>query len=165
MSSSFDLPELTTFATGTEGPVGQRVFYLQAVHNGHVVSLRLEKQQVAMLADYLSHVLATFDMEPAAPAHMPELHGPVIAEWTVGSMMVAIDEAESKVLVIAEELTDADDEGDGASVGAQARFGLTRDQADAFVSGARRIIEGGRPICPLCGRAIDAEGHFCPRLN
>jgi hypothetical protein len=27
------------------------------------------------------------------------------------------------------------------------------------------IIAGGRPICPLCGLAMDPEGHMCVRTN
>ena len=57
MAESHDLPDLVSFAVGTEGPAGQRVFYLQAVAPGEVVTLRLEKQQVALLADYLARVV------------------------------------------------------------------------------------------------------------
>jgi len=166
MSSSFDLPELRSFAVGTEGPAGERVFFLQAVSDTQVVTLRLEKQQVALLADYLARVIASYEFEPSGPTEMPDLYQPVISEWIVGSMMVAIDEAESKIIVIAEELTGDDEpDPDSAPTGSQARFGLTRSQVDAFVSGARQVIESGRPTCPLCGRPINADGHFCPRLN
>lgn len=165
MSNSFDLPEITSFAAGTEGPVGQRVFYLQAVAGSRVVSLRLEKQQVAMLAEYLAHLLATYDLADSPPAHMPDLHQPVIPEWTVGSMMVAVDEAATRVVVICEEIGLDDPDTAAAPEVAQARFALTRGQADAFVSGARGLVARGRPDCPLCGRPMDADGHFCPRLN
>ena len=176
MSESFDLSELVSFAAGTEGPVGQRVFYLQAVAGGRVVSLRLEKQQVALLADYLAHLLATVDLADSAPAHMPDLVEPVLAEWTVGSMVVAIDEAASRVIVVAEELAlddlDDDDDDDDDDLDdldepevAQARFALSRGQAEAFVSGARALVARGRPACPLCGRPVDGDGHFCPRMN
>lgn len=177
MSSSFDFDEVSTFAAGTEGPAGARVFYLQAVRGERVVSLRLEKQQVSLLADYLAHVLATTNVAESMPAHMPELHEPVVSEWIVGSMAVAIDEAESRIIIIAEELLIVDDDeladdldiivdDDEPDVDvAQARFVLTRGQAEAFVDGARRVVAGGRPTCVLCGRPQDPGGHFCPRLN
>ena len=167
MSSSFDLPELRSFAVGTAGPAGERVFYLQAVAEHQVVTLRLEKQQVALLADYLARVIASYELAESSPTSMPDLYQPVISEWIVGSMMVAIDEAESRVIVIAEELVIEDDDADPDSppTGSQARFGLTRAQVDAFVTGAREVIESGRPSCPLCGRPVNADGHFCPRLN
>ncbi len=59
MGTSFDLPEPDRFTAGTVGPPGQRVFFLQASAEGHVVTLRLEKAQVAALAVYLAS-------EPAA---------------------------------------------------------------------------------------------------
>ena len=167
MSSSFDLPELRSFAVGTEGPAGARVFYLQAVTETQVVTLRLEKQQVALLADYLARVISSYELAESPATTMPELYQPVISEWIVGSMVVAIDESESRVIVIAEELVaeDEDADPDSAPAGSQARFALTRGQVDAFVAGAREVIESGRPTCPLCGRPINADGHFCPRLN
>lgn len=167
MSNSFDLPHVDSFATGTEGPAGQRVFYLQAIAGRQVVTLRLEKQQVALLADYLGRVLATFELPATDAAEMPALMEPLIPEWLVGSMMVAIDESESRVIVIAEELVpdDPDADPDEPPGGSQARFGLTRGQVESFVEGAQRVVESGRPTCPLCGRPIDADGHFCPRLN
>ena len=91
MSSSFDLSTVNSFAAGTEGPAGQRVFYLQAVTDSQVVTLRLEKQQVSLLADYLERIVDNFDLVASAPVEMPDLYQPVIAEWVVGSIMVAID--------------------------------------------------------------------------
>lgn len=177
MSSSFDFPSLSSFATGTEGPPGRRVFYLQAVAGERVVTLRLEKQQVALLADSLERLLAAVELPESMPAHMPDLHEPIVPEWVVGQMMLAVDGDEQHVIVIAREFDpgdpddedrdepdgDGDDDDDG-DVGV-ARFALTRSQAEAFVDGARRIVVAGRPLCPLCGRPADDGGHFCPRLN
>src|SRR5206468_819489 len=39
------------FVAGTVGQPGNRTFYLQAVHDKRVISVMLEKQQVAVLAD------------------------------------------------------------------------------------------------------------------
>lgn len=167
MSNSFDLPEVRSFAVGTEGPAGARVFYLQAVTDTQVVTLRLEKQQVALLADYLARVVGSYELAASEPTSMPALYQPVISEWIVGSMVVAIDESESRVIVIAEEMVieDDDTDPDSAPAGSQARFGLTRGQVEAFVDGARQVVESGRPSCPLCGRPVNPDGHFCPRLN
>jgi hypothetical protein len=38
------------FVAGTVGQPGNRTFYLQAVHDNRVISVVLEKQQVAVLA-------------------------------------------------------------------------------------------------------------------
>jgi len=159
VSSSFDLPEVDRFVCGNVGSPGQRIFYIQAVSAGQLVSLRVEKQQVDVLCDYLERVLATHELPESPPTHMAELVEPGTDERVVGSIMVAINEAAGRVVIIAEELTD--DETEASS----ARFGLTGSQVDAFVDGARRIVAGGRPTCRLCGRPMDPDGHPCPRMN
>ncbi len=168
MSESFDLDDVERFLCGTEGPPGQRVFYLQAVSSASVVTLRCEKQQVALLADYLERLLASHDLPPSPPATFGELVQPTIAEWVVGSMMVAVNDASGKVVVIAEEMQVESEEDDEPLIEpdiASARFGLNRSQVEEFVTGARDVVLGGRPICRLCGRSIDPEGHACPRMN
>jgi len=62
MSSSFEIPEVDHLTAGAIGPPGQRIFYLQAGNGDQVVSLRLEKAQVAALVAYLAGMLA--DMPP-----------------------------------------------------------------------------------------------------
>lgn len=38
-------------------------------------------------------------------------------------------------------------------------------QVRALAERALEVIEGGRPICPLCHLAIDPSGHVCPASN
>lgn len=160
MGESWDLHHVDRFVAGAVGPPGGRVFYLQVLAGDDVVSLRLEKQQVALLAEHLDRLLATYPLPEVAPAHMAELVEPVREEWTIGSLMVAVNEAAGRLVVIAEELTEDDDPAAG-----EARFALTRDQVEAFVDGARRVVLAGRPTCRLCGGPMDPEGHACPRWN
>ena len=51
----FDPPE--RFVAGTVGPPGQRTFFLQARAGARVVSVALEKQQVAALAERIDELL------------------------------------------------------------------------------------------------------------
>ena len=51
----FDGPD--RFATGTVGEPEDRTFFLQARDGGRVVSVVLEKAQVAVLAERLGHLL------------------------------------------------------------------------------------------------------------
>jgi uncharacterized repeat protein (TIGR03847 family) len=164
MSASFEL-EPDRFVPGTVGPPGQRVFYVQAVQGIDVVSLRLEKQQVAALAEYLAAVLA--DLPPSPGAGVPtELIEPVVDEWTVGSLAVAYDEADDRVLIVAEELVEVDpDTGESLTEPASARFLLRREQVTAFIEHAVHVVLAGRPPCPICGRPLNPEGHQCPRSN
>lgn len=159
MSSSFDIPEVDHLTAGAVGPPGQRVFYLQARSGPQVVSLRLEKTQVAALVAYLAGMLA--DMPP--PADVPttgmELIEPVVAEWVVGSLGVTYDEEADRVVIMADELVE-----EGAE-GARARITATREQVAALSVHGAEAVAAGRPPCPLCGQPLDAEGHTCPRLN
>ena len=171
MSSSFDLPDVDRFVAGTEGEPGARVFYLQAAAGGQVVTLRLEKSQVAALAGYLAEMLA--DLPTPAPEELPpqtELMEPVVAEWVVGQLGVAFDESRDRLVIRADELAlEEDDDDAGGSVEAasegSARFALTRAQVASFVVQAATLVAAGRPPCPLCRRPLDPEGHTCIKTN
>jgi uncharacterized repeat protein (TIGR03847 family) len=167
VGTSFDLPEPDRFTAGTEGPPGQRVFFLQASAEGHVVTLRLEKAQVAALAEYLASVLA--DLPTPEPDSLPadlELAQPVVAEWVVGQIGVVFDEDRDRMVVQAEELLEEDAEEPAVEPDrGVARFALTRAQVAAFVGRAADLVAAGRPACPLCGRPMDPEGHSCIKTN
>ena len=111
MSASFDLNDLEHFTVGTIGAPGQRVFYLQAGVTGTLVSLKLEKQQVAALAEYLAGALREISDDP--DAIIPEadigLIDPVEAEWTVGDIGIGYDSDADRMLVMATEMPSQDD--------------------------------------------------------
>jgi uncharacterized repeat protein (TIGR03847 family) len=141
------------------------VFYLQASEEARVVSLRLEKQQVAALAEYLAGILADLPTPEDVAMEDTDLVEPVIAEWVVGSLAVAYEESDDRVLIVAEELV-VDDESDGpVEEPATARFHLTREQVAHFVRHAVEVVRSGRPPCPFCGHPMDPEGHVCPKSN
>jgi uncharacterized repeat protein (TIGR03847 family) len=166
MSTSFELDDVDHLTTGTIGPPGERVFYLQAAQGGQLVSLRLEKTLVAALVRYLGALLA--DLPPAGPLPTDlALREPVVTEWVVGGLGASYDEQADRVLLLAEELVDRElvEEGGEEHEGAVARFGATREQVAAFAMHGAGVVEAGRPPCPLCGQPLDAEGHVCARLN
>jgi uncharacterized repeat protein (TIGR03847 family) len=158
VSESIELDDVDHLTTGTIGPPGQRVFYLQAAQGGRLVSLRLEKTLVAALVQYLVALLN--DLPP--PGELPQdlgLRDPVVAEWVVGGLGASYDEQADRVVLLAEELVE---EGE---VGASARFAVTREQVAALTMHGASIVQAGRPPCPLCGQPIDPDGHVCARLN
>ncbi len=158
MSTSFEMPEVDALTTGAIGLPGQRVFYLQARQGEHVVSLRLEKTQVAALVTYLDALLADLPAPDDLPTDV-ELLEPVVAEWVVGSLGVSYDEDADRVVVLAEELVE---EGEDA---ASARITATRAQIAALAAHGADVVAAGRPPCPLCGQPLDPQGHVCVRLN
>ena len=162
MSSSFDFGQVDDFVTGAIGEPGARLFFLQAVRETDVVSLRVEKQQVSTLADYLQGILTRIGVTMDTPHDtMSELREPVVAEWVVATLGIGHDEKAQNVVIVAEEFVSEEEEREAAT----ARFLLDPGQAVAFVEGAREVVTAGRPPCPICGRSMNPERHICPRGN
>ena len=167
MGASFELAYVDRFTATAVGPPGGRVFYLQGVAAGQVVTLRLEKAQVAALAGYLAELLA--DLPTPSPDELPRQLDPVeplVAEWVVGGLGAAFDESRDRMVIQAEEVVpdDAEERSGGGDQG-RARFALTRPQVAAFVVHAATLVAAGRPPCPLCRRPLDPEGHVCIKTN
>jgi uncharacterized repeat protein (TIGR03847 family) len=164
------------FVAGTVGAPGDRTFYLQAVEGNRIVSVALEKQQVAVLADRLEQLLdevvsRTGTALPATDPDAEALEQPVDEEFRVSAMGLAWDGDAGLVIIeaqapaedasVAEEtlLEDVEDGPDAL------RVLIEPGRARAFVDRARRVISAGRPPCPLCGLPLDPSGHICPRHN
>ncbi len=112
MAPSFDFEAPDFFTTGTVGVPGRRTFYLQAREAGSVVTLKLEKEQIRALAEYLAKLLNDLPKPGALPRDMALLE-PVSEAWVVGSLGVAYDETADRILIVAEELSEeADDDDD-----------------------------------------------------
>lgn len=165
------------FVAGTVGEPGNRTFYLQAVHDKRVVSVLLEKQQVAVLADRIGALLAEVQRRFGTPVP-PEVEvtdlGPLItpldAEFRVGTMGLGWDaEAQSGVvelLAVSDTEFDASVILDDAEDGPDAvRVFLSPESAREFAARSHRVISAGRPPCPLCDEPLDPAGHLCVRTN
>ena len=164
MAESFDLPSVDAVTFGTIGEPGRRVFYVQAWSGRTVVTLKMEKQQVAGLASALQQVLADLPPE-ATPISAPGLQPPIESSWPVGGIGISsFDEATQRVTLLFEELAVEDPDG-GEPDAATARIGVTIGQMIALVARGEELVAGGRPNCPLCGNPMDPDGHACPKTN
>lgn len=155
MNGDLDLQQPDRFSVGTTGPVGQRLFLLHFAEGPTTVTVKVEKQQVAVLASYLARIVR----ELGRPGHLPDdLDFDVDAEpdWVVGTIGVSYDEDTDRLVVVVEE---------AGEEGIVARLAVTREQAAAFAIRATTLVEAGRPPCPLCGLPLDPSGHDCPRTN
>ena len=173
MSRSFELPEVEWATVGTVGEPGQRTFYLQARQGEELITLKLEKQQVAAMAQFLREILSDLPVPDQAPdADSLNLVEPVLAEWAVGGIQLAYDSSADRIVFLAEELGAVEDDEIETDLAPEelaergaGRLGLTRDQASGIVQRAWDLVSAGRPRCALCGHPMDPEGHSCPRTN
>jgi uncharacterized repeat protein (TIGR03847 family) len=180
VSRSFELPEAEWATVGAVGEPGHRTFYLQARQDSQLLTLKLEKQHVAAMAQFLGEILADLPTPDAAGDPGAEsLVEPVLAEWPVGSLQLAYDSTADRIVILAEEIgadDEDDEEGEAPEEAAlapdplvadrgAARLGITRESAAMIVRVGSELISAGRPLCSLCGRPMDPEGHSCPRTN
>lgn len=157
MTEAYDL-SADRMCVGTVGPVGSRLFLLQCRQGETLLTLKMEKLQVAAMAETLAQVVK----DQLRPGHLPDdqaLEEPTEPAWAVGTIGITFDEDEDRVVLVIQELVP---EGE---VGAIARVSVSREQAAAFSIQATRLVEAGRPPCPLCGSPLDPSGHECPRTN
>lgn len=162
MSESFHFEAVDMVTVGTLGPKGQRVFYLQCMAEGELVSFKLEKRQAAALAEYLNRVL---NETPAAEEDDPpddlDMREPVIEAWAIGDLGIAYDQEGGRVILMVEELLE-----DPYATSASARLTLTRPQVRALVNRVRAVVAAGRPPCPFCLRPLEpSNGNWCPCHN
>ena len=179
----FDLPD--RFATGTVGEPGNRAFFLQAREGRRVVSVALEKAQVAVLAERLGLLLTELDKRgvvggggPAAEAIEPDerpLDEPLNEAFRATTLTLGWDVDAERILIEARSQSDADDAAEADEIADiddededgpdLLRVRLSAGAARTFVERAFRVIRAGRPPCPICGNPLDATGHICPRKN
>jgi uncharacterized repeat protein (TIGR03847 family) len=167
VSQSFQLTEPDHFTAGTVGVPGQRTFYLQARERRLLVTLKCEKEQVSALGEYLAGLIAKLPQGAVeGTAGKDALVEPAEPAWAVGSVGVGYDEASGRIVVVANEQVEEEEEGaTPAAEPASARFAITKAQAAAFVERARSLMKAGRATCSMCGEPKDPAGHVCPRAN
>jgi uncharacterized repeat protein (TIGR03847 family) len=175
----FDTPD--RFVAGTVGAPGNRTFYLQARDGVRIVSVALEKLQVAALADRLGDLLDELERRGVADSEdvagivgdTAALDEPLNEVFRAGTLSLGWDTADDLVVLEARELTEDDEAVDEADLADDddedgpdlLRVRITPGYAREFIARALRLVAAGRPPCPLCGQPLDPQGHLCPRRN
>lgn len=177
----FDWPDRVV--VGTIGRPGSRTFYLQVRSGTRVVSIALEKQQSALLAEKIDEILdqlITVEGNPfSVPTRTPielvdndQLEA-VQEHFRTGAMSLGWDPTTAQIVIEAYPITDADadaaadaddddaSDGDGADEDEMLLVRMPVGTARAFAKRTREIVGAGRPACPLCGYPMDADGHTC----
>jgi uncharacterized repeat protein (TIGR03847 family) len=165
----FDWPDRVVI--GTLGRPGSREFYLQARSGSRLVSVGLEKEQSAVLAEKIEEILddlMTRDGNPfSVPSQTPvelvdndPLEQPVDMQFRTGALALGWDPTTRQVVIEAYPLVEADDDSDPEPtevLEVRIPVGTSR----AFAKRTREIVGAGRPLCPLCGSPVEAGGHTC----
>ncbi|MFC9773533.1 MULTISPECIES: DUF3090 domain-containing protein [unclassified Pseudarthrobacter] len=162
---------------GTIGVPGARTFYLQVRTGKQIVSIALEKQQSAELAEKIDDILdqlGTIEGNPfSVPAGTPvelvdnDQLETVEEQFRTGAMSLGWDPATAQLVIEAYPIIEIDaDAGeipdvDDAEVPEMLLVKMPVGTARAFAKRTREIVGAGRPACPLCGYPVDPEGHVC----
>lgn len=163
---------------GTIGVPGARTFYLQVQAGAEIVSIALEKQQSALLAEKVDEILDQLITVEGNPFSVPtgtpiELvdNDPLAAvqeQFRTGAMSLGWDPTTAQVVIEAYPIADGDADDDDDAVdedeayeGEMLLVRMPVGTARAFAMRTREIVGAGRPTCPLCGYPMDADGHTC----
>ena len=165
----FEMNPVSRITIEAVGQPGQRVFLLQASQGTETITLKIEKEQAQVLAHSIEQLLEELDDRFPRPISKMEepltselmLREPIEPLFPVGQMGLGYDESEDALVLVAQELTIEEEE----HTARIARFWATRGQMRAISRHALDVVDMGRPICPLCSRPMDPDGHFCPKSN
>ncbi|HVB71379.1 MAG TPA: DUF3090 family protein [Acidimicrobiales bacterium] len=152
MNYVFDAPDRVM--VGTLGEVGQRLFLLQARQGRRLVIVKCEKLQLVALVEWLARVLDDL----GRPGHLPDdlaLEPEYEVDLVAGDITVLLNEANRSVSVSIASVEEDD----------TLELTLSAEWAGALAIAITRLVEAGRPLCPLCGGPLDPQGHDCPRTN
>ena len=141
------------------GEPGRRTFRVRAESDSSSATVWLEKEQLAQLAlamQQLASSVKDADSRPPNPPYEREANPLTSIQFKAVKLALGYHERRAMFIIDAYE---ADD--DTADV----RLWTEPAQAEEFAQEAIRVCAAGRPICPLCSRPVDADGHACPRMN
>ena len=167
----FDWPDRVI--VGAVGEPGSRTFYLQARAGNRIVSVALEKEQSALLAEKIEEILDELMDQQGNPVSVPAetpielvdndpLEQPVAAEFRTGAMSLGWDPSTAQVVIEAYPLVLVDEDAIDQVDLEPTEMLLVRipvGTARAFAKRTLEVVGAGRPICSVCGTPIDPDGH------
>lgn len=163
----YEFTQPNRFIAGTVGEPGERAFYLQIRSATRLLSVAVEKAQVQAISARLEVMIS--EIRKSSPLMIIEklakddasLESPIDAEFQIGAMSLAWDEATQLICIQLFELEDDEEDAEGDVV----EINITLAMAAAFSLRSKAVVNAGRLPCPFCGIPIDPRGHLCPRAN
>lgn len=153
--------EVQRFRAEALGEPGQRRFRLMVVVGDVTHIIWMEKQQMQALGLAIGQILEQ------VPAKGPEIGSGDIPgdiddstsnQFRLGRVELGFDETGDTVVV---NLYDIQEEEGSRGLNLQ----FSRPQARELIRDAAALAAAGRPLCPMCGHAMEPSGHVCPEQN
>lgn len=167
--------DVSRFTVGTVGVPGDRTFFIQLRSGHELISLSLEKSQVAALSERMSFMLREIRLthpmiaKPLLTRDSLPLEVPVLDDFRVGSIAIFFDESTERIQIDLRELQlgdeDREDELELEDNIEIVRSFISLSQAKTFIDRSELVVAAGRLPCPFCGLPINPEGHICARAN
>lgn len=168
---------------GAVGEPGRRVFMIQARKGAETLSVLVEKDQVAALAEEANELVERFDADdPTDPTEQIEQTEQIDTHEAVGggpveegtplfrARLIGLGYDPERRVVLIELRESPVEEGElpppvEESEGFVVRLHATRRQVVMMTESGAKAVAAGRPTCSLCGFPMDPNGHPCPRWN
>ena len=170
MTEIIEFDPVDRIMAGALGEPGERTFVIQAAKDDELLTVVLEKEQVAALSIRLLQLLTALEApEGSSPAEggLEESGDPL---FRARMLRVGFDTARDLVLLelyeqVPEDLEEWEESEDLPGSGWMARLFVDLGQARAMATGGADAVVAGRPVCRMCWLPMDPEGHLCPALN
>lgn len=148
---------------GTVGLPGDRTFYWQIANGSTTFSIKIEKQQAAVIAEQIDSLLDDlsddFEIPPrkiSPTLDKDPLELPIESQFELISLGVYLVNRQVQL-----DLKLVDPDNDTLDL----RVLLIPAEAREFCARAKVVVAAGRSTCPFCQLPIEPDGHICVRAN
>lgn len=160
----YDLRPVSHITVGALGVPGKRTFFIQGIQETIIATLIVEKEHVIALARGVFETLERLglgNLSVSMTEEEMELVEPIDPLFRIGQLGLGYDPSSRLLMIVAYELPEEENPPTIKVV----RFWATPEQMLKMARHAMVVAAAGRPLCVLCGRPIDPDGHFCPKRN
>jgi uncharacterized repeat protein (TIGR03847 family) len=173
MTDPIEFDPVDAIGAGAFGEPGERTFVIQARKGAAVLSVLVEKEQVALLASeaeqFLDKIAEEHPEEPGTFGELADSGTVQEDEPLFRARLIGIGFDPERSLVLLELREDAAEEEPPPTIeeseGHIARLYATRAQIRAMLANGVVAVAAGRPKCTLCDFPMNPDGHICPRMN
>lgn len=157
-----ELTDVISLRADALGNPGQRTFHLLVESKNCNAVIWLEKEQLFELALTLKELIATVPENSTVASPITESHEdpvPQHIEFKLGRLGLGYDKNTGWFTIEAHDDQSIDKDLP------KTRIWVRKNLLSDFSEQALRICAAGRPLCVLCDKPIEPNGHKCARAN